>query len=268
MGREYVAQFPLPLLPHPYLMADGRRTALQKYYTVAGDYTYPIPENMTMEQGALVEPVAVAVQICKVAELRGGQTVLVFGCGPIGSLCQAVARAYGAGKVVGVDISEARARFAGDFGADQVYVSKRLEGAPEDPVAAAREVGEKIVRDFGLGGGADVVIEATGVESCIQSGIFAARKGGMFVQAGMGKEVSDQVPCRRRMRARSAKNIRTSSSPSRRPASGPSPSRAASATRLAATPRPSSWWPRARSSPTSSSRTGSSLRRRWRHSRW
>jgi D-xylulose reductase len=145
---------------------------------------------MTMEDGALVEPVAVAVQICKVAELRGGQTVLVFGCGPIGVLCQAVAKAYGAARVVGVDISEARAQFARDFAADDVYVSKKLENAPEDPVEAARAVGEKIVRDFGLGEGADVVIEATGVESCIQAGIFAAKKGGLFVQAGMGKEVS------------------------------------------------------------------------------
>ncbi|KAK2056215.1 GroES-like protein [Colletotrichum caudatum] len=121
---------------------------LQKYYVVAGDYTYPIPARMSAEDGALVEPVAVAVQICKVAGLRGGQTVLVFGCGPVGLLCQAVAKAHGAGRVVG----------------------------------------EKIVREYGLGDGADVVLECTGAEPCIQSGVFAAKKGGTYVQAGMGKE--------------------------------------------------------------------------------
>ncbi|KAJ3939119.1 uncharacterized protein N0V96_010556 [Colletotrichum fioriniae] len=161
---------------------------LQKYYIVASDYTYPIPEHMSSEDGALVEPVAVAVQICKVAELKGGQTVLVFGCGPIGVLCQAVAKAYGAAKVIGVDVSESRAQFAREFAADDVYVSKKLPDAPEDPVDAARAIGEKIVRDYGLGEGADVVLECTGAEQCIQAGVFAAKKGGTFVQAGMGKE--------------------------------------------------------------------------------
>ncbi|GJC81396.1 putative D-xylulose reductase A [Colletotrichum liriopes] len=161
---------------------------LQKYYIVAGDYTYPIPGHMSAEDGALVEPVAVAVHICKVAELKGGQTVLVFGCGPIGVLCQAVAKAYGASRVIGVDISESRAQFAKDFAADEVYVSKKLPGAPEDPVEAARAVGEKIVREYGLGDGVDVVLECTGAEPCIQAGVFAAKKGGTYVQAGMGKE--------------------------------------------------------------------------------
>ncbi|KAI0453529.1 GroES-like protein [Xylaria acuta] len=123
---------------------------LQKYYVVTGDYTYPFPDHMSMEDGALVEPVAVAVQICKVANLKGGQTVLVFGCGPIGA--------------VGVDISEARAKFAKEFAADDVYVSKRDDGGPADPVEAARAL------------------------SCIQAGIFAAKRGGTFVQVGMGKE--------------------------------------------------------------------------------
>ncbi|TEA20324.1 D-xylulose reductase A [Colletotrichum sidae] len=49
-------------------------------------------------------------------------TVLVFGCGPVGVLCQAVAQAYGASKVIGVDISESRAQFAKTFGHDEVYV--------------------------------------------------------------------------------------------------------------------------------------------------
>ncbi|KAM5354424.1 hypothetical protein ACJ41O_001073 [Fusarium nematophilum] len=161
---------------------------LQKYYVVASDYVYPIPEHVSAEEGALVEPVAVAVQIVKVADLRAGQTVLVFGCGPIGVLCQAVAKASGASKVIGVDISQSRAQFAKEFAADGVYVSKTSSPEGVDPVDAARAVGEDIVRQLGLGEGADVVLECTGAEPCIQAGVFAARKGGTFVQAGMGKE--------------------------------------------------------------------------------
>lgn len=161
---------------------------LQKYYIVASDYVYPIPKHMSSEDGALVEPVAVAVQIVKVADLRAGQTVLVFGCGPIGVLCQAVAKAAGAAKVIGVDISESRAQFARDFAADGVFVSKGRPAEGIDPVDAARAVGEKIVAEYGLGEGADIVLECTGAEPCIQAGIFATKKGGTFVQAGMGKE--------------------------------------------------------------------------------
>lgn len=161
---------------------------LQKHYIVASDYVYPIPKHMSFEDGALTEPVAVAVQIVKVADLRAGQSVLVFGCGPIGVLCQAVAKAAGASKVIGVDISESRARFARDFAADGVYVSKTEVTEGTDPVDAARAVGEKIVAEFELGEGADVVLECTGAEPCIQAGVFAARKGGTYVQAGMGRE--------------------------------------------------------------------------------
>ncbi|KFA52698.1 hypothetical protein S40293_08761 [Stachybotrys chartarum IBT 40293] len=161
---------------------------LQKYYIVASDYVYPIPDHMTAEEGALVEPVAVAVQIGKVADLRAGQTVLVFGCGPIGVLCQAVAKAAGASKVIGVDISESRAKFAEDFAADGVFVNNKKPVEGVDPVDAARAVGEEIVVRYGLGEGADVVLECTGAEPCIQAGIFAAKKGGTFVQAGMGRE--------------------------------------------------------------------------------
>ncbi len=167
---------------------------MQKYYIVAADYCYPMPDSMTAEEGALVEPVAVAVQICKVADLRAGQTVLVFGCGPIGVLCQAVAKGYGAKKVIGVDISESRAAFAETFGADGVFVSKRSLNPDLDPVEAVRENAEKILKQFGMEGGADVVLECTGAEPCIQAGIFAAKKGGTYVQAGMGKEV--QSPSR------------------------------------------------------------------------
>ena len=161
---------------------------LQTYYSVASDYVYPLPDHVTDEEGALVEPVAVAVQICKVADLRAGQTVLVFGCGPIGVLAQAVAKASGADKVIGVDISESRARFAREFGADGVFLNTERPGQGVDPVDFASAVAERIKAEHGLGEGADVVLECTGAEPCIQTGVFAARKGGTYVQAGMGRE--------------------------------------------------------------------------------
>ncbi|KAH6866308.1 chaperonin 10-like protein [Alternaria rosae] len=160
---------------------------LAKYYTVASDYCYKIPDHMNMEEAAMVEPVSVAVQICKVADLRANQTVVVFGAGPIGVLSQAVAKASGAKKVIAVDISQARLDFAKAYAADGVFLPSRAkEGA--DPVAHSESIAAAIKEQFNLGEGADIVLECTGAEPCIQAGINVAKKGGTYVQAGMGKE--------------------------------------------------------------------------------
>lgn len=178
---------------------------LSKYYIVASDYVYRIPDHLTMEEGALVEPMAVAVQVAKVANLRANQTVVVFGCGPIGLLCQAVAKAYGAKKVIGIgvskiracdriqpanktDVTQSRLDLAKSFGADGVFLPPRPSESSHDPMAHAEKVAAEIKRQFELGEGADVVLECTGAEPCIQAGIYSAKKGGTYVQTGMGKE--------------------------------------------------------------------------------
>lgn len=144
---------------------------------------------MNLEEGALVEPVAVAVQITKVGEVKPNQTIVVFGCGPIGLLCQAVSKAYAAKKVIGVDISQSRAEFARTFGADDIFVPPaKPEGV--DDSAWSEEVAKIMKEKFDLGEGPDVVLEATGAQACIQTGIHLVRKGGTYVQAGMGREVS------------------------------------------------------------------------------
>lgn len=161
---------------------------LSKYYKTQADYCYPLPSHMNMEEGALVEPVAVAVQITKVGDVKPNQTVVVFGCGPIGLLCQAVSKAYSAKKVIGVDISQSRAQFARDFGADDVFVPPaKPEGT--DDTAWNEEVAKIMKEKFNLGEGPDVVLEATGAQACIQTGIHLTKKGGTYVQAGMGREV-------------------------------------------------------------------------------
>lgn len=162
---------------------------LSKYYTTQADFCYPLPAHMDMEDGALVEPVAVAVQITKVGNVRPDQTIVVFGCGPIGLLCQAVSKAYAARKVIGVDISQSRAEFARSFGADAVFIPPtKSEGIDEAEWSA--QVARMIRQEFDLGEGPDVVLEATGAQSCIQTGVHLTKKGGTYVQAGMGLEVS------------------------------------------------------------------------------
>lgn len=176
-----------PLTPAQFAATPPHDGTLAKYYIVACDYVYPLPNHMSMEEGALVEPTAVAVQICKVADLRANQTVLVFGCGPIGVLCQAVAKAYGAAKVVGVDVVQSRLDFAKSFAADEVFLPPRPEPGV-DATSHSEMVATLLKEQCRLGEGPDVVLECTGAEPCIQAGIYVAKKGGTYVQAGMGKE--------------------------------------------------------------------------------
>ncbi|RDI79292.1 hypothetical protein Vi05172_g10724 [Venturia inaequalis] len=150
---------------------------LARYYRLPEDFCYKLADGMSLEEGALVEPAAVAVHVCKQASVKPGDNVLVFGAGPVGLLCCAVSRAFGARKVVSVDVNEERLVFAKGYAATHVYRSQRV--GPE-------ENARMLVGEAGLGEGADVVIDATGAEVCIQMGIWAARTGATFCQAGMG----------------------------------------------------------------------------------
>lgn len=164
---------------------------LSKYFIVAADYCFPIPAHLDMEQAALVEPVSSAVQMVRTGDVRGNQTVVVFGCGPMGVLCQAICRAWGCRRVIGVDIVKSRLDFAASFSGgspDDVFMSPR-KPADKDSMEWSEHVAQVIKDNFNLGEGPDVVLEVTGAEPCIQTGVHLCKKGGTFVQAGMGTEV-------------------------------------------------------------------------------
>lgn len=150
---------------------------LATYYTVPEDFCYTLPAHISIEEGALVEPLSIAVHCTKLAGITTGQTVLVMGAGPIGLLSCAVARAFGASVVIATDIVESRLAFAQQFAATNTYKMQRIS-----PAENARE----IMTRCSITAGVDVVIDATGVESCIGAGIFALKKGGTFIQAGLG----------------------------------------------------------------------------------
>ncbi|KAL1304539.1 hypothetical protein AAFC00_003520 [Neodothiora populina] len=151
---------------------------LAKYYVLPEDFCYKLPDSVPLEHGALVEPLSVGVHITKQADVKPGQSVVVFGCGPVGLLCMAVSRAFGASKVVAVDINEERLKFAQGYAATNIFRSQR-----ETPEQSAK----RLIEECGLGLGADVVIDASGAEVCIQTSIHVCRNGGTYVQGGMGK---------------------------------------------------------------------------------
>lgn len=126
----------------------------------------------------MIEPLAVAVHIVRQAEIKPGQTVVVMGAGPVGLLCCAVAKAYGASKIVTVDIQPSRLEFAMGYAATHSFTPERV---------SAEENAARLIKEAGLGEGADVVIDASGAEPSIQTSLHTVRRGGVYVQGGMGK---------------------------------------------------------------------------------
>jgi D-xylulose reductase len=154
---------------------DGTLTG---FYASPEDFCYKLPDHVSLQEGALIEPLAVAVHIVKQAEIEPGQSVVVMGAGPVGLLCCAVAKAFGASTVVSVDIQPTRLEFAASYAATHTFMPERLP-APEN---AAR-----LLKETGLVDGADAVIDASGAEPSIQTSIATVRRGGIYVQGGMGK---------------------------------------------------------------------------------
>ncbi|KXX83163.1 putative D-xylulose reductase A [Madurella mycetomatis] len=154
---------------------DGTLTG---FWVAPFDFCYKLPDNVSLQEGALIEPLAVAVHIVRQARVQPGQSVVVMGAGPVGLLCAAVAASFGATKVVSVDIVQAKLDFARAFAATHTYLSQRVP--PE-------ENARKLIAAADLGPGADVVIDASGAEPSIQASLHVVRMGGTYVQGGMGK---------------------------------------------------------------------------------
>lgn len=152
---------------------------LAKYYILPEDFCYILPEAVSLQEGALVEPLGVAVHITKQADVRPGDSVVVFGAGPVGLLCGAVAKAFGANKIIAVDIQPSRLEFAKKYTATGTFEPTKIP---------ATENAERLKREHNLGRGADVVIDASGAEPSVHTGIHVLRTGGTYVQGGMGRD--------------------------------------------------------------------------------
>lgn len=160
---------------------------LTKYFKIPEDFCYKIPESMGLQEAVLVEPLAVAVHTARLAGIKPGQSVVVFGSGTIGLLCAAVSKAFGAKKVVAVDIMEEKLQFAKGYIPGCGLFRPSAELSPE-------ENAEKIARGHDLGDGVDAVLEASGAEASVRTGIHVLQPSGAIVLVGLGKPELSSFP--------------------------------------------------------------------------
>lgn len=151
---------------------------LARYYVHAADFCYKLPENMSLEEGALMEPLAVGVHACRRAGVSLGKRVLICGAGPIGLVNLLTAQVMGATEIIVTDIMDNRLDVAKSMGATHVY----KVGGGRTP----EEMAEDIEKLFG-GNKPDITIECSGVEASVRFGIFSTKSGGVMVLVGLGK---------------------------------------------------------------------------------
>jgi L-iditol 2-dehydrogenase len=149
--------------------ADG---AAQDFFKVDKNLVVRLPEGMTYEEGAMVEPVAVAVHALSKAGRIRGRKVLVLGAGMIGNLTAQAAKAMGARSVMITDLADYRLKIARECGVDHaVNVSKP-------------ELSAYLEKYFG-GSKADVIFECVGEGKTINQAITLARKGSDIIVVGV-----------------------------------------------------------------------------------
>lgn len=146
--------------------------AAQEFFAVDADKVLKIPEHVSLDQTAMVEPVSVAVHALSRGGDVEGKNVLVLGAGTIGNLVSQVAKASGAKAVMVTDISDYKLDKARECGIDHV-INAREE-----------DLGQALLRDFGPAR-ADLILECVGVQDTITQAIENARKGTTIVVVGV-----------------------------------------------------------------------------------
>nr|CAD7394207.1 unnamed protein product [Timema cristinae] len=149
---------------------------LSRYYVHAADFCHKLPDNVSMEEGALLEPLSVGVHACRRAGVSLGAKVLITGAGPIGLVSLITAKAMGASTILITDIVQHRLDIAKKLGADIIL----KVDANDDENEQVKKVHELI------GQAPDISIDCSGFQSTMRLAIKSTKSGGVIVIVGMG----------------------------------------------------------------------------------
>ncbi|MBQ6562954.1 MAG: alcohol dehydrogenase catalytic domain-containing protein [Clostridia bacterium] len=156
------------LCEHLRVMGFQTTGTASEYFAVDAERVTALPDAMTYDEGAMIEPLAVTVHAAKrFAELDGAK-VAILGCGPIGILLAQTVKALGAASVLITDISDYRLRMAKECGADFAVNTRE------------KDFGEALLECFGPDK-ADVIYDCAGNDITMGQAIRYARKGSKIV---------------------------------------------------------------------------------------
>ncbi|MER6951823.1 NAD(P)-dependent alcohol dehydrogenase [Nonomuraea sp. NPDC000554] len=145
--------------------------AFREYVVLREEFAHPVPDSLSDDAAALIEPLSVGLWACRKARVGPGARVLVTGAGPVGLLSMQAARAFGATDVLVTDVNPARLRLARELGAATLDVREnRLADAAYEP---------------------DVLLECSGHPAATGQAIREMGRAGRVVLVGMG---ADEIP--------------------------------------------------------------------------
>jgi Threonine dehydrogenase and related Zn-dependent dehydrogenases len=144
---------------------------LMNYVSHPAQFAFKLPDNVSSIEGALVEPLAIGINAALTGGVKLGDTVVIFGAGCIGLVSLLAAKAYGATKVIVVDIIEKRLAVAKGMGAIALN-AKECDVLEE-------------IKKLTEGKGAQVVIDCAGTNTTICQTVKVAKSGGIIVWVGL-----------------------------------------------------------------------------------
>lgn len=148
-----------------------RHGAFAEFVAVPERISYRIPDNVPFAHAAMIEAISVAVHAISITPIVLNDTAMVVGTGMIGLLVVQVLKRSGCGRVIAIDVDDAKLKAARDLGADHSINSKTSVAKTE--VLALTD-----------GRGADVAIEAVGASNPVATAIDSVRKGGAVTLVG------------------------------------------------------------------------------------
>lgn len=137
---------------------------------------HKLPDKVSLEEGAMCEPLSVGVHACRRAGIQAGTHVLILGTGPIGLVTMLVARVFGAVRVVVTDIDEKRLSTAKELGADSTILVSSDMNDLNDEVQAMQIAMEAPI---------DVTFDCVGTTKTMTTALNTTRSGGKVCLVGM-----------------------------------------------------------------------------------
>ncbi|XP_059062274.1 sorbitol dehydrogenase-like [Achroia grisella] len=149
---------------------------LTRYYKHEAHFLHKLPNNISMEEGAAIQPLAIAIHACNRADIRLGSEVVILGAGPIGVLCALTAKAMGATKILITDVVQSRLDTAKSMGVNYTLCIEK-NWSDEQTV-------DKIVTI--LGSRPNITIDACGYPNAQRVALLVTRTCGVVVVVGIG----------------------------------------------------------------------------------
>jgi L-iditol 2-dehydrogenase len=149
-----------------------------EYYCTPADFAFKLPDNISLEEASMIEPLACGVHAINRSRIKPGETIAIFGAGPIGLMVLQAAKAFGASVRIVFDIVPSRLELAKKLGATQVFNPDET-----DILEASFNI---------IPGGPNVVLEAAGGDETSKLATKLVRRGGRIIW--MGNSKADYVP--------------------------------------------------------------------------